>query len=91
MYIRKWLEDEKSDVNSYVVVSGQSFGKDIDAYVKIADCNRSINLNFGCYSIGSGADKHRRNELKKRQKKLKIVIDALNKLYEFLNEQIKAE
>lgn len=91
MYIRKWLEEEKAGVDSYVVVCGELMGKDVDAYVKIADCNRNVNLNFGCFAIGKSADKHRRNELKKRQKKLQILIDSLKKLDEFLDEQIKAE
>lgn len=88
MYIRKWLNDEKDGGVAFVSINAETGRNGIEANIDIGDCNRKVSLDFFCYGKDSAEVKR---DIKKRMKKLKILIDSLNKLYAFFEEELNKE
>ena len=73
---RVWLNDEK-DQTAFVSAKIDYFAEDnyVDADIKIADCNRSINLSFNCGGVKANAA-----SLKKMDRLLLVLTEFRAKL-----------
>jgi hypothetical protein len=74
---RKFLQLASQDVDSYVAVTIPRNAQDMSMVLKIADCNKSIELYFNLSTL--------RNQ-KISRKKIAILKEAINKLEEGLEK-----
>ena len=84
--VRKYHDSEDS-----LDLTGTKTGdtqRNIFTEVSIADCSRSVSLEFYCNGVESKPEAYLK-KLNKRVKKLRILIDSLLKLEEIFLKEIK--
>ena len=76
---RKFLCD---DADSYISVYTEREGGDMNASLKLADCNRNVNIDFSVWRHDS-----KKITLKKRLAKLAIIEEGLARIRRFLESE----
>lgn len=81
---RRWLNKKRSHNTGWIATSINSSSYDLDCSATIADCYRSITLDFGIFMFEEGEKKKKAVKLGKN--KLRKVIKELQELHDVYDD-----